>query len=119
MRYAFTEHTENPDKKVNEQYFERFNKTILKEVIQNLKSENYNRDIVRLLFESGNPLNEKLKLYLKNLDGAYSKLVPSGLVGSNKEDIQKLKADFKLIINTFYKQHKMAVELAENTNDTD
>lgn len=62
-------------------------------------------------------INEKLKLYLKNLDGAYAKLVPSNLAGSNKQDIQKLKADFKQVINTFYKQHKMAVELAENVNE--
>jgi hypothetical protein len=58
-------------------------------------------------------LKERLKLYLNNLGGAYSALVPSKMVGANKEDIQKLKADFKRAINAFYKQHKMEVELAE------
>ncbi len=62
-------------------------------------------------------LHEKLRIYLKNLDGAYAKLVPSKLAGSSKQDIQKLKADFKQVINAFYKQHKMAVELAESVDE--
>lgn len=61
-----------------------------------------------------NKLEEKLRLYLKNLDGAFSKLVPLSLSGvDSSTDIAKLKDDFKKAINTFYKQHGMAVELAE------
>lgn len=58
-------------------------------------------------------LHEKLRIYLKNLGDAYSIIVPQSLLPSSttKKDIQKLKGDFKKMVNKFYIQHGLDVEM--------
>lgn len=62
-------------------------------------------------------IKEKLRLYLKNLGGAYSRLVPGTMIGGEREKIRKTKEDFKKWMNQFYKQHDLDVELYEEIND--
>lgn len=63
-------------------------------------------------------LKEKLRLYLKNLGGAYSTLVPPRFVGAEREKIQKAKEDFKKVINRFYTAHDIPIELSEQQINT-
>jgi len=56
--FASTKHDTLPDSVDEEINLERFIKIIRKEVIQNLKDGNYNRDIISSFIESGNKLNE-------------------------------------------------------------
>lgn len=55
-------------------------------------------------------LRELLKLTLS--DAGFDKL-PLNVKGMNREDIIKLKKDFKKVMNKFYKDHKMNATLGE------